>query len=183
MSGRLSGGAIDIVESLESSRGPDDEAAEMTTGGELKQVQGADGRGLNTGNVAETLDELLAINLRAVDNERTTALAVSATTELALASTELLGASDLVQVGTSSDSLEKGDGGSSAAQGTTVEQSRVDDERDLRDGHDLVTTSQQQRRGSRGSQGRASSISPTELVSSLKLYHKQCKFKLTSGPG
>jgi len=42
----LGGGAVDVVEGLEGGRGPDDEAAQVATGGELEQVQGRDGAGV-----------------------------------------------------------------------------------------------------------------------------------------
>jgi len=41
--GWLGGGAVDLVESGEGRRGPDDEAAEVATWGELEEVQGKDG--------------------------------------------------------------------------------------------------------------------------------------------
>jgi len=41
--GWLGGGAVDLVEGGEGGRGPDDEAAEVTTWGELEEVQGEDG--------------------------------------------------------------------------------------------------------------------------------------------
>jgi len=158
------GGAVDLVKGLESGRGPDDETAEVTTRGELEKVEGRDGRGLNTGDVAEALDELLAIDLRVVDNQRATALAVAAATELALTGTELLGALDLLEIGTGANGLEEGEGGSSAGDGATLNESRVDNQGNLRDGHDLVATSKQERGGGGGSQGGAGSISLLALV-------------------
>lgn len=88
--GGLGGGAVDLVEGLEGGRGPDDEAAEVTARGELEEVQGADGAGLNTGDVAESLDELFAVHLGVVDNEGAAALAVTTATKLALTGAELL---------------------------------------------------------------------------------------------
>lgn len=183
--GGLGGGAVDVVEGLEGSGGPDDEAAEVTTGGELEQVESSDGRGLNTGDVAESLDELLAVGLRVVDDERTTALAVAAATELTLTGAELLGVLGLLQVGAGTDSLEEGQGGSSAGDGASVEESRVDDEGNLSDGHDLVATGHQERSGSRSSQGRAGSITPETAVSIpyTPSYIVTDWLKLTSGPG
>lgn len=164
MGGGSGGGAVDLVKSLEGSRGPDDESAEVTTRGELEEVEGRDGGGLNTGDVAEALDELLAIDLGVVDNQRTTALAVAAATELALTGTELLGALDLLELSTGADSLEEGEGGSSAGDGAALNESRVDNQGNLRDGHDLVATGEQERSGGRGSQGGAGSISPKSFL-------------------
>lgn len=158
--GSLSGGAVDVVEGLEGRRGPDDEAAEVTTRSELEEVEGSDGRGLDTGDVAESLDELLAVDLGVVDDEGTTALAVTAATELALTGAQLLGVLGLLEVGAGADSLEEGQGGGGADNGGGVEDGGVDDERDLSDGHDLVATGHEEGSGGGGSQGGAGSIAP-----------------------
>ena len=112
----------------------------MTTRGELEQVQAVDGRGLDTGDIAETLDELLAIDLGVVDDQRTAALAVATTTELTLSGAELLGALDLLQVGASTNSLQQSEGSSSLGICGAVEGSGVDYQRNLGDGRDLVAT-------------------------------------------
>lgn len=158
--GDLSGGAVDLVEGLEGSGRPDDEASEVTTRGELEEVEGGDGAGLDTGDVTESLDEVLAIDGRVVDDEGTTALAVTAATELTLTGAELLGALDLGNVLASTDSGEKSDRAGSLGSGTGLEDSRVDDERDLSDGHDLVATGHQERSGSGSGQSRAGSVTP-----------------------
>lgn len=164
VSRRSGGGAVDLVKSLESGRGPDDESAEVTTRGELEEVEGRDGGGLNTGDVAEALDELLAIDLGVVDNQRTTALAVAAATELTLTGTELLGVLDLLEVSTGADGLEEGEGSGSAGNGAALNESRVDNQGNLGDGHDLVATGEQKRGGGGSSQGRAGGISLLALV-------------------
>ena len=158
--GGAGGGAVDLVEGLEGGGGPDDETTQVATGGELEKVEGGDGGGLDTGNVAESLDDLLAVDLGVVDDERTAALAVTTATKLTLTGTELLGGLDLVDVSTSSNGLEESDGGGGAANGRGVEESRVDYERDLGDGVDLVTTGEQERRSGRSSKGRAGSVTP-----------------------
>lgn len=145
----------------------------MATGSELEEVQGAYGAGLNTGNVAESLNELLAVDLGVVDDERTTSLAVTAATELALTGAELLGVLGLLEIGASADSLEESQGGGSAGEGTGVEEGRVDNERDLSDGHDLVATCHQERSGGRGSQGGAGSITPGIVSTWNKACHVQ----------
>lgn len=162
--GGLGGGAVDLVEGLESGGRPDDETAEVTTGGQLQQVQGVDGAGLNTGDVAEALDELLAVDLGVVDDQGSAALPVAATTELTLTGAELLGALDLLQVGAGTDGLQETEGNGGLGGGGTVESGGVDDEGDLRDGHDLVTTGQEQRGNSGSSQSRGSSESPISML-------------------
>ena len=58
----------------------------MTTGRELEEVEAADVDNLDTGEVAECLDDTIVL---VVNDERATALAVTTVPELALASTEL----------------------------------------------------------------------------------------------
>lgn len=157
---RSGSGAVNLVQSGESGGGPDDEATKVTTRGELEEVEGEDGGGLNTGDVAESLDKLLAIDLRVVDNQRTTALAVAAATELTLTSTDLLGLLDLNEVGASTDSLEEGNGGLCLGQSSTLEGLRFDNKRDLRDASDTVTTGEQEGRNRGSSQGGSGSEAP-----------------------
>jgi len=92
------GGSVDGIEGLEGGGGPDDEASEVAAWCELEEVKGEDGGSLNTGDVAESEGELLSINLRVVDNERSTALTVTAATELTLSCAELAGVLDLGNV-------------------------------------------------------------------------------------
>lgn len=153
----LGGGAVDLVKGLESGRGPDDETAEVTTRGELEEVHGEDGASLNTGDVAEGSNELLAILAGVVDNEGTTALAVAAVSQLTLTGAELLGSLDLLEVSTGTDGLEEGDGSGGLGDGGVAEGGRVDDKRNLRNGGDLVTTGHQEGGGGRGSNGRGGS--------------------------
>jgi hypothetical protein len=153
----LSGGTVDLVKGLESGRGPDDETTEVTTRGELKEVHGEDGAGLNTGDVAESGNELLAILAGVVDNEGTTALAVAAVSQLTLTGAELLGSLDLLEVSTGTDGLEKGDGSRGLGDGSVAEGGRVDDEGNLRNGGDLVTTGHQECGGRGSSNGRGGS--------------------------
>lgn len=140
----LGGGSVDLVEGREGGGGPDDEAAEVTTGGELEKVEGVDRRSLNAGDVAHSKDELLAILLGVVDDERTTALSVTAAPHLTLTSTKLLGLADPLDVGTSTNLLEESNGSGSLGDGGIGESSRGDDERDLGDGRDVVATSEQE---------------------------------------
>ena len=148
----LGGGAVDLVESSESSRGPDDETSEVTTRSELEEVEGEDGRGLNTGQVAESSDELLAILIGAVDDKRTTALPVAAAPELTLTSAHLPGLLDLLEVRASTDGLEESKGSGGLGNGTVSEGSRGNDERNLRDGGDVVTAGKEKSSGGRSSE-------------------------------
>jgi len=159
-SGRSGGGAVDLVQSGESRGGPDNETPEVATRSKLEEVESVDGGSLNTGDVAEGPDELLAVDLRVVDDQRTAALAVSAVTHLTLTSTELPGLLDLDKVGTSAQILQKGNGGLGLGQGTALEGLGVDDKRNLRNRGDAVATSEQERRNGRSSQGGCDSETP-----------------------
>lgn len=157
---RLGGGAVDFVEGLEGCRGPDDEPAQVAAGGELEEVEGVDGGGLDTGDVAEAADELLAVNLGVVDDQGSTALAVPTAPELALSGAELLGALDLVDVAARADGLQKTESGRGLSEGGTLECGRVDDEGNLGDSRDLVTTGEQEGGDGRGGESGCGSESP-----------------------
>lgn len=171
---------VDGVELLDGSGGPDDETAEVTAGGELEEVEGIDGGGLDAGEVAEALDELLAVGSSAVDDEGTAPLAVAAASELALTSTELLGLLGLLNIGTSTDSLQEAE--STSGLGGRAESLGVDDEGNLGNGSDLVATSEKKRSDSGGGKGRGSSEAPKQIVSTLRR-HGKFPAKLTFGPG
>lgn len=151
------GGSVDGVQSLEGSGGPDNETSEMSTWGELEEVQGEDGGGLDTGDVAESKGKLLSINLWVVDDQWAATLAVTAATELALSGTELAGSLDLGDLWTSTNGVEESDGSGSAGNGGTGEDLRVDDQWDLWDLGDLVSTGHQEGWDRGSSQGRGSS--------------------------
>ncbi len=151
------GGSVDGVKGLESGGGPDDETSEVSTWGELEEVQREDRASLNTGNVAESERKLLSINFWVVDDQWAATLAVTATTELTLSSAELAGSLDLGKIGTSTNRVKESDGNGSAGNGGTGEDLRVDDEWDLWDGSDLVTARHQEGWDRGSSQGRGSS--------------------------
>lgn len=180
-SGRSGGAAVDLVESGEGGRGPDDEATEVSTGGELEKVQGEDGRSLNTRNVAESLGQLLAVDLRVVDDERTTALAVAAATHLTLTGAELLRLGDLLDVRSSTDSLQQLNGSLGLGDSSGLESLGLDDERNLGDAGDAVTTGEEERRNGGGSEGGSGSEAPV----STSVFHSRFptfRSSLTSGP-
>lgn len=168
--GRGGGGAVDLVEGLEGGGGPDDEAAEVATGGELEQVQGEDVAGLNTGDVAEGADELLAVGLGVVDDQGAAALAVAAVTQLTLTGAGLLGLVDLDQLGAGAKGLQESDGGPGLGEGGTLEGLGLNDQGDLGDVGDAVTAGEQERGDGRsGQSGGGSKASVFQSISSITL--------------
>jgi hypothetical protein len=154
---RSGSSTVNFVQSSESRGGPDNEATEVTTGGELEEVEGVDGGGLDTGDVAEGLDELLAVGLGVVDDEGTTALAETTATHLTLTGTGLLGLLDLHEVRAGTDSLEEGNGGLGLGDSGALEGLGLNDEGDFGNVGDTVTAGEQKRRNGRSSQGRGGS--------------------------
>lgn len=153
----LGGGAVDLVEGGESRGGPDDQAAKVTTGGELEKVERVHGGSLNTGKVAESSDELLAILIGVVDDEGTTALPVATASELTLTSAELLGLLDLVDISTGTNGPQQSKGSGGLGDGTVSEGGGGNDEGNLRDGGDVVTTGHEESSAGRSSNSRGGS--------------------------
>jgi hypothetical protein len=71
-------------------------------------------------------------------------LAVTTATELALAGAEFAAGFDFADVGTCADGFEEGKAGGCAGYGGVGEDLGVDDERDFRDGGDLMATSEEE---------------------------------------
>lgn len=133
-------GTEDLVESSECALSPDNETAEVTTGSELEEVQSPNIDELNTGEVAESLDNAIVL---VVYNKRTAALTMTAVAQLSLASTELARVGHLDDIGVSIQGLEE----CNSLLGLLERlNSRVDHERNLVDLLDAVTTSENERR-------------------------------------
>ena len=136
--------AVDVVERGEGVGRPDDEAAEVTAWRELEEVQGVDGAGLDTGDVAECADERLAVCLAVVDDEWATALAVAAATHLTLSCAQLARFLDFDDVWACTDGLEEGGGNGGLDQSGGFEGSAADYEWDLGDGANAVATGKEE---------------------------------------
>jgi hypothetical protein len=150
--GSLAVGAEDAVELLEGVLGEDDESTEMTTRGELEEVESADVASVNAGQVAGSLlDERVLIT---VDDQGTAAEGEATGAHLALTVAELLGAADAGEVTGNTDVVEALEEG-----GGLLLVERVNNEREL--GHivDLVTASEHKRSASGGSKSGGNSVS------------------------
>ena len=116
----------------------------MTAGGELEEVECVDGRGLDAGNVAEGAHEFFAVCLGIVDDEGPTALAVAASSHLALAGAEFAGLLHFDDVRARTDGFEELSCKLSLDERCGFEDSGVDDQRDLRDGRDAVASGEEE---------------------------------------
>ena len=87
--GRLFEAAEEVVESFEGFLGPDDESAEVSSGGELEEVKSVDVADLDSWDVSGSLDDGLVVAV--IDNERADSHDVSAVSGLSLAGSDLSG--------------------------------------------------------------------------------------------
>lgn len=156
--GTLGGGAVEGVEGLKGGAGPDDEATEVTSGGEVEEVQGADGAELNTGDVPEGLGDTLVL---LVNEEGTTPLGEATVPELSLSSPQLLGPLNLLDIAKSVDALE--DGNSLLGLGDALN-GVVDDEGDLSNPLDAVSAGHDEGGEGGGSEGRHNGETTLVLV-------------------
>lgn len=136
--------AEDTVESLEGIAGPDDKAAEVTTGGELEEVKSVNIDEVNAWEVSGSA--LHALVLLTVNDQRATSEDVSGVSHLTLASSDLLGISASLDVLRGAEVLEGGKEGLGA-----VNIEAVDNEGKLGGVHDSVAASENQRSDGGGS--------------------------------
>lgn len=141
----------------------------MATRGELEEVEGVDGAGLDTWDVAEALDKVGAVGGRVVDDQGTAALAVPAATKLTLTGTHGPRLLDLVKVSTGADGVQETDSGGSLGKSGTAESSRVDNQGNLGDVADPVTAGEQERGDGRSSESGGCSEAPRAKVSIVPL--------------
>jgi len=105
-------GAEEVVEGFESITGEDDEATNLTTGGELEEVKSADGAAVNAGQVAGSL--LNVGVLVAIDNEGSSSVSEAGVSVLSLSSSHFLRLANALEVSFGSEgvkSLEESSGG------------------------------------------------------------------------
>ena len=143
-------GTEDGVQLVEGGLGPDAEATQVTSGSELEEVQAVDGHELNTGEVAEGPQ---SNGLLVIDDQRSSTLDVPPVPHLTLTGTDLLGVLSLLDIGVGTEGLQDLDGELGLV---NVLQGVVgDNQGDLFDGLNTVTTGHNQSGKGRGSQSRA----------------------------
>lgn len=149
---------VDRVEGGNGRLGPDDESTNVTTRGELEEVEGLNGAGLDTGDVLESPDDTLVLG---VHDEGTPPLPVPPVPHLTLTGPDLPRVGNLGDVGVGSDSLEELDSSLGLVGGLD---GRREDEGDLLDLLDPVASGEDKRGESRGSEGRSNGVSSLVLV-------------------
>lgn len=140
---RCSGAAVDGIESGERGGSPHDEPAKVSAGCELQQIQSKHTACLHARDVPECLDQILAILIRVIDNQRSAALAVTTATELAFTGPEFTRLADFCDVWTSTDGFEELEGCFRLGEGEAF---GGDYEGDFGDGGDAVPAGLQERR-------------------------------------
>ena len=151
-------GSKDLIKKGKSTLCPDDEAAKMTTRGELEEIESLDAGKFDTGEVAECLYDAVIF---AVDDERATALAVATVAHLSLSGAESARVCDLDDIGVSVDALQEGDCFLGLVEGFD---GGGDDERNLGDLLDAVATGEDERGEGRSSEGGDGSETTLVLV-------------------
>jgi len=149
---------VDTVKGSDSRLGPDDESADVSTGGELEEVELVNRASLDTWDVLERTDDTLIL---LVNNEGTSSLPVSPVPHLSLTGTDLARVGDLGDIGVSGDGLEELDSG--LGLGGRLD-GGGDDKGDLLDLLDAVTTGEDKGWEGRSGDGRGNGVSLLVLV-------------------
>ena len=116
----------------------------MAAGRELEEVEGEDGAGFETGDVAERADEFLAVFVGVVDYQGSAALAVTTASQLAFAGTQLARLLHLFAVGDGADGGQECEGCRGLCECAAGECGGGDDEGDFGDGGDVVAACEEE---------------------------------------
>jgi hypothetical protein len=128
----------DVVKGLEGILGPDDESTEVTTRGELEEIESANVANINTREISSgSFDEVVLIS---VDDEGTLSKDVSGVTEFTLSTSDLSGISGSLEIVRDTEVLE---GSEEGLGGLNVE--GVNDEGEFGSTHNSVTSSKNKR--------------------------------------
>ena len=138
--------AEDVVELLESVLGENDESAEVTTRGELEEVESADVANINTWEVSGSLlDKTVLVT---VNDERALGEGEAGVAHLALTGSQLLGLENASEVTLDTEVAEGGE-----ESGGLLLVEAVDNERELRNIVDLVASGHDERTAGSSGEG------------------------------
>jgi hypothetical protein len=146
-------GSEDIVEFLEGIGSPNDEPTNVSSWGQLKEIQSADVEGLHTGDVSDGTEQRDVVTL--VDNKGSTSTAITSVTELAQTSSDSDSVDDLSNVGIGTNVLEELNGLLCALDTLDLV---VNDERELGDLIHTMTAGLHQGQNSGGSESRSGGV-------------------------
>ena len=149
------GSSIDVVESSDGAFSPDAESAEVTSRSEVSDVESVNVQEVNSRDVSDGSGKGLALVV--TDNEWTSSVLESSVSELTLSSSDPLGESDSVDVLVDLESLEDFNGFLGLGDLVDIV---VEDEWQLRNAGDSVTSSKDQWGDSGGCDGGSQSVSP-----------------------
>lgn len=152
----FSEGTVDGFELFESTLSPDAETTQVTTGGQLEQVQSRDTGNFDTGDVTESLDNTAVFG---INDKGTTAFTVATVAHLTLTGTEGTAGLDAFNVSDGSNLLEDFDGSASLVDAFN---SRGQDQGEFGNLLDAVTTSHDE--GGQGRRSQSRDDSETALV-------------------
>jgi len=152
--GRESVGSEDLVEGLEGRFSPDDESSQMTTGSELLKVKSVDIADVNSWDVSDSLEDVGIFVV--VDEERSLSDLVSLVSELSNTGSQSLGGIDSFNIFISTDSLQEGNSFLGLFNSFNL---IVDDEGQVGDVGDSVTSGKDEGSDSGGSKSRGNSVS------------------------
>jgi len=153
----LSVGTEDLVKALEGISGEDDESAEVTTRGELEEVESVHGAGVNTGQVAG--GSLKVGVLVTVDNKGTSGHLEAGVSHLVEAGTGGLGGTDSLEIVTGTN---LGEGSEEGLGGVNVE--GVNNKGELGHVVNVMATGEDEGSNSRGSKSGGNGVSLLGLV-------------------
>ena len=166
--------SVDGVQSGESSRGPDDEAAQVSTRSQLKQVQREYRGSLHSGDVAEGTYQMFTIGLGVVHDQGAAALTMSATSHLTLTGSELARLLHLDDIRACTNRLEECSSSRGLDQRGGFEDFAGDDEGDFADGGDAVASGEEEGGDGRGCDRGGSCEAPVRFVRHVHSEGKGC---------
>lgn len=152
-SGVLLEGSEELIKLVEGTLSPDDESAQMSTGGKVEQVQVLHRGDLNTGQVLESSHKALVIG---VHHKRPSAHDIASVSHLSGASTDLSGVLGLLHIGISTEGSK--DSKRILGLGDGVDRVRKD-QGELRDGLHSVATGHNKGHNGGSSESRGHGVS------------------------
>jgi len=147
--------SVDRVQLLKSISGPDDESSEVSSWGELKNIESVNIAEFNSWQVSQSLDHGAVICV--VNNQRSSSLSVSSVSGFSLTVSKGHGLNNLLNIGVSIEGLEESN--SLGGFVDSVNGLVVNNQRNFRNIINVVSSGHNQSGNSRSSNGRNHSVS------------------------